>query len=94
MQQRRTKTMNGLGLVLSRYAGEKIIIKAAKDATDQELLDALKKDGIILTMVDMIDYKHPGHSKSRRVAKIGIGAPKSISILREEISEKYEEKTQ
>ena len=88
MQKKRTETMTGLGLILSRYPGEKIMIKAMTDASDEEIIKAMRGDGITLSVVDTSDYKNPVSNRERKMAKIGINAPKSISILREEIIKK------
>lgn len=88
MQKKRTETMTGIGLILSRYPGEKIMIKAMADASDEEIIKAMRGDGITLTVVDISDYKNPASNRERKMAKIGINAPKSISILREEILKK------
>ncbi|WOF82162.1 hypothetical protein P5704_025575 (plasmid) [Pseudomonas sp. FeN3W] len=79
------KNASGAGLVLSRYRGERIMIKANQKATDQEILDAIRNEGIVVTLVDMFDYRHPNHKTTRRVAKVGIRASNHLSIAREEI---------
>lgn len=50
----------GVGLMLNRRVGSKVIIKSNPDATDEEVLDAIK-EGIVLTVVgvDKGAYQKP-----------------------------------
>ncbi|AYN96839.1 carbon storage regulator [Pseudomonas sp. LTJR-52] len=66
-----------MGLVLSRQEGENIILLLESDCDDAAVLEALRHEGITLS----ITYAQNGK------ARVLIEAPQVISIIREELIE-------
>lgn len=76
--------MTGVGLILARNRGERIMISANPNATDAELLAALR-EGLTITVVDIYEYQHPNRKTVREVVDVGIRASNHLSIAREEL---------
>lgn len=74
-----------LGLILFRNPGERIMITADPSASDEEILRALRGNGITLTIVENGSLQNTHEKKPIHATKIGILAEKSLSILREEL---------
>lgn len=74
-----------LGLILFRNPGERIMITADPSASDEEILRALRGNGITLTIVESGEPQNPHAKKPIHATKIGILAEKCLSILREEL---------
>ena len=64
-----------MGLVLSRQEGETIILLLESDCDEASVLDALRHQGITLSIT---------HAQNGR-ARLLIEAPDDISIIREEL---------
>lgn len=76
--------MTGVGLILARNRGERIMISAKPGATDAELIAALR-EGLVITVVDIYEYQHPNRKTVREVVDVGIRASTHLSIAREEL---------
>lgn len=67
-------------LILTRRAGQKIVIRLAPDADPQACLHALQADGIEITV--------HGINDSGTQARLLVEAPRELLILREELTER------
>ena len=89
---------DGVGLMLNRRVGSKVIMTADPEASDEEVLAAIK-NGIVLTLVNVSRGTKPGAKfeerdgskdlKNAGGARLGIKASKCIFIAREEILPGY-----
>lgn len=75
----------GVGLLLSRFRGERIIINASKTATDEQIIAAVRGQGIVITLVDVFEKRFANKTATRLTANIGIKASSDLCIMREEI---------
>ncbi|TWI49650.1 carbon storage regulator CsrA [Pseudomonas duriflava] len=66
-----------MGLVLTRQEGENIILLLDPECDEAQVLDALRHEGIMLSVI----YAQNGK------ARVLIEAPDEISIIREELIE-------
>lgn len=87
----------GAGLVLCRKAGERIFVTANSNASDEEILAAMRQ-GVMITLVEVtggrryFDTNVPAGQQSQSkdepskgAARIGLKCSKALTIMREEI---------
>lgn len=68
-----------MGLVLERKQGQALHIMFGENMSDQDILDLIRS-GITVTVTDI--------SRRGTKARIGIDAPASVTVLREELLER------
>jgi sRNA-binding carbon storage regulator CsrA len=81
---------DGSGLILTRRAGERIYVMAKDDASDAEIIAAVR-EGMIISLLHVSTGMERDPEMPRGTAKLRFQASEHLYIAREELLRDYKE---